>query len=975
MEEQLSGLSVEERALIRWNFRQAAQARESIPHFFEYVVREEISQKPVVTAPHQHVFFKFKRAHNRCVIRMPVGFSKCVSGETLVVDGETGIQRPVSQAISEFKSLATWSEEKGVYSAAVTASYDTGTKRCLRLRTRSGKKIDVTPEHPMLTPGGWVRAEDLRVGDTLGAPGAMPFPTAPVPMQLEKVELLALLLAEGSTTTNAGFSTADPKMLEVAKKAATAIGCEVKFRSFYDYCIVGKTKRKGSNAALQLCRKYGLFGKKSTQKVIPDEIFRLPRELLARFIEIFWQCDGFVAVGGPAITLANERMVEQLRHLLLRFGVRTYVKQVKTKVGEKLGVAWRCDVRGDSILTFSNSFKLWGHKLARLRWNVLQGRNPNYGMPRLRAAEQSRVEMFLSGLEQKCVHVGKRLRSWRELLFTCGKFGEYKSASPSGFRRLFKAVPAAREQFGWWFESGLDWDELVAVEDAGVQRVFDFTMRPTECFVANDLLAHNTFSTATEIMYDLGQDPLTRIGIISASSAQAAKPLSMVRFYIEESPQLRLVFPGLVPTDREGEPWTQTAITIKRPYGIRDPSVVALGLDSKRLTGSRLKRIYVDDLLSKENSATKDQRETVKSRFRGEVLSRRDLEDSSITVTNTPRDPDDLTYWLEKILHWPTLTMDAYGDIHISGTDFDCDDVRPAYVLADDAVAEVVRLAAHDSPEYLAPALAAQEPPALVPDNPYDATAVVSLWPERWPIVQLEERRTSENADSPLEWLQTMRCKAYSDETSKVKRAWIERGQQLARDLGFAKTVDRWDRGNTYTGVDLGIGKKKQHAYTCFWTMFIDDEGRRCILDVDFGRWSGTEILGRLSEKHDKYGSIIRIETNQAQMWMKEFAVEFDPGLPIRSHNTGKNKTSAEFGLEQIFTDLENGRYVIPVGDKGVDRWVSELFEYDPDKHTGDLLMASWLAREQARQSGAFAAVRQRRAGHQGGIIAGLMAR
>ncbi len=470
-----------------------------------------------------------------------------------------------------------------------------------------------------------------------------------------------------------------------------------------------------------------------------------------------------------------------------------------------------------------------------------------------------------------------------------------------------------------------------------------------------------TFLTATDILFELGHDPTMRSLILSASQTQAAKPLSMVRFYIEESPQLRLVFPKLRKTPREGEPWTKTAIVVDRPYGIRDPSVAALGMDTKSLTGSRLTKAYVDDLLSKENSHTREQREAVKSFFRSEVLSRKESDRFRVAVLNTPRDADDLTYELEEKLKWPTITMDAYGDITIANApDFDCEDIRPAYEIQDDSPADVVRLSAHDSVEYLA--LERGEEVEDVTED-FDSKNEVSLWPELATVAQLDERFRTEYEGSIIEWNQIVRCRAYSDETSKVKRDWILRAHQKARDLGFPTTRKSWTAGRTYTGVDLAVGEKRQHDETCLFTIHVDDIGNRIVLDVDAGRWRGTEILRKISEKHEKFGSIIRVETNAAQLWMKEFALEIDPGLPVRSHNTGKNKSDVNFGLEMVFTDIENGLWAIPPNDKEVAKWIGEMYSYDPDKHTGDRLMASWLAREQARASGAFASARAKRRG------------
>ncbi len=503
------------------------------------------------------------------------------------------------------------------------------------------------------------------------------------------------------------------------------------------------------------------------------------------------------------------------------------------------------------------------------------------------------------------------------------------------------------------------------------QRLFlEFVKAHPRCVARLPVGFSKTFLSATDLMFELGRDNTMRAAIVSASAAQAKKPLGMVKSYIEESPELRLVFPKLRQSQRDSESWTQSAITIDRPFGIRDPSLIAVGLDSKLLPGARLKRIVCDDLLNKENTHSPDQREQVKGFFKSTILSRRDAAGASITVTNTPWDPDDLTYWLENDLHWPTITMDAYGEIRFSNCpDFDSDLVRPVYSVQESTEDDPCRLAVHDALEHVLPALELANPAAaeqLVKSGATDVVdelEVVSLWPGRWPIPKLDELKAKDYADSPTEFNQTIRCLAVSEETSRIKAEWLQRARRLARDLGFERPTAEWSTGNTFTGVDLAVGRGKKNDRTCFFTIWVDGMGRRVILDVEYGRWTGREILDNLMAKQHAFGSIVRIETNAAQLWMKEFALEFDPSLPIRKHNTGANKTDVNFGLETIFADIENGLWAIPSGCKHIDRWISEMKSYDPDKHTGDGLMACWFAREQARQSGAFALARSRQRG------------
>lgn len=65
--------------------RRAIAARRDPSLFFEMVMREEFTHEPLVTLPHQRLAFEFILAHPRCVVRMPVGFSKTYMTAALVL--------------------------------------------------------------------------------------------------------------------------------------------------------------------------------------------------------------------------------------------------------------------------------------------------------------------------------------------------------------------------------------------------------------------------------------------------------------------------------------------------------------------------------------------------------------------------------------------------------------------------------------------------------------------------------------------------------------------------------------------------------------------------------------------------------------------------------------------------------------------------------------------------------------------------
>jgi len=923
-------------ALVRAIMRKIGRARVDAGAAFEFVMKEETTRERIRLLPHQRLVFDFVEHYPRSVIRMPVGFSKCVAEGTEVVDPITGIPIPVEHAIYEVKDLWTWSKGRGIHVAPVTASHDMGTKETIALTLRSGREIVVTPEHPMLSPSGWIKAEEILPGMTLGSPVITPEPLRPRRMDPHSVFLLALLMSEGNTTQAVRFSTADPEIVRRAVEASNSVGCDVRHIGRYDYQIKGLEWR--TNAVLDLVRDWGIMGKLSKDKQLPKIVFQLSRHQLSDFLAVFVMCDGFVSRGFVGITLANESLVRALQHLFLRLGISSSVHPQPSRFGGKTFPAWALRIEASSLEAVRTWLapRMWGRKRERLLKLADRKRNPNVGIPALSNEQAARL----------------RSEGFGE------SFTKGGGLSPSRFPG--EVVKRGKErEYGWIFGSGIRWDQVVGVRPGGVRRVFDFTMNPTACFIANDLIVHNTYTMGFLSMFMLGQDPTTRGAIVSATQGQAEKPFSLVRDYIERSEELRALFPNLRPSQRTCDHWTQTKIVVERPPGIRDPSLVAVGVDGS-LPGSRLNWILVDDILDVQNTSTIASREKVAKWFATTVLSRRDVRGSKIVICNTPwvapsaTDDGDLTYQLEKA-GWPTLTMNAEGGIFFTNADdFDVDYIRPSQRNAWGPMEH--RLIEHDEPTVIASSYAPNDPP----NASFDTEEVVPLWPEKFDRAALARLRDD---FSPLEYAQLFLMVCQDATGGKVQTAWIEQAKDLAISLGHFGFKADWTRPEpTYTGVDLGVGKGARSDFTALFTFAVVENRKRLILDIEFGRFRGRQIVDKIIDRHQRFGSIVRVENNAAQDFILQWARDQDVSVPLRAHTTGKNKADPRHGVESIFIELENGAWIIPcapggVTPKAVQQWINEMVTYSPEKHTGDILMASWLAREQARRSGAFAEI------------------
>ncbi len=398
------------------------------------------------------------------------------------------------------------------------------------------------------------------------------------------------------------------------------------------------------------------------------------------------------------------------------------------------------------------------------------------------------------------------------------------------------------------------------------------------------------------VIWELGNNPNLRIAILSSSSEQAQKPLRQIKTQIEENPRVRMVFPDLVPSSRYEDPWTQSDITVERSTIASDPSIQARGVYGP-IVGSRLDLIVLDDVLDFDNSRTDAMRKKLLEWFDTTVFTRA-VEGARIWVIGTPWHNEDLLATLK---------------------------ARPMFF----------------SRTY----------PAIANDND-DPSVWKPLWPEQWSTQRLQTRQknTPEHTFA-RKWL----CKVRADALARFKEQWLQfmvlKGKGMA-PWAEAPKLANGTRLPCFTGVDLGVGEGDNDALTCIFTIALDQRMRRIVCEIQSGHWTSPEIIDRLASVYSRFESHIMVESNGAQ----RFLIQHVNGrFPVGAFHTGSNKWDDEFGVESLAVEMRNALWVLPSGSSGENvhpegmAWLRELRYFDPTVHTGDRLMASWLATEAAR--------------------------
>ncbi len=252
----------------------------------------------------------------------------------------------------------------------------------------------------------------------------------------------------------------------------------------------------GPNALTEWLDELNLMGKHALDKTIPREVFRLPREQLALFLNRLFACDGsaFIQNGDQyrlSYASSSKALIKQVQHLLLRFGVIAKLR-AKTNYHDPDGpTPYELEVTSrDSVSRFLREIGIYGkeEKLREIRELLL--------------SKQERDSAdYLPDSVNDYILARKGERSWRELYEARGwSFPRGFNAHLSGRSRRSLTRRRCREfaellqddYLAALADSHVYWDKIKRIEYTGEKQVYDLTVPGLHNFVANDICVHNT---------------------------------------------------------------------------------------------------------------------------------------------------------------------------------------------------------------------------------------------------------------------------------------------------------------------------------------------------------------------------------------------------------------------------------------------------------------------------------------------------
>jgi len=438
------------------------------------------------------------------------GFNKCLPGRARVLDYRTGKLVPV-EAIVRGEAKGVWvvsldESSLRLVPRPVVAAFESGRAMVYRLRTATGRVLEATANHPLYTPEGWRELGALRPGDFVALPRYLPYQPSE-DLRPHELDLLGFALSEGNLRHPSGFYlyTSSEEELAAMEEALSGFAntrTRVVWRRGVARIYVGRQDRKAPSEAETFLREMGLLGLSAKDKHLPERVFGLSQEGVARLLGRLWVGDGEVDAKGRLIhyATASEALARGVQHLLLRLGLQSRLVEKRFPYGGG---------RKGYVV-----YLLGGLEAAR-RFGELVG-------PYLLGKRKRDLEALLSSWKE----VGRSTKDILPLAFlplvrdalaqaSGGRVGDSLEAHglaqgllrPSkGRLGLSRATLARLSALTGSLAllrlatAEIYWDRVEAIEPLWEEEVYDLTVEGTHTFLAEDVIVHNSHAAAYSLL-------------------------------------------------------------------------------------------------------------------------------------------------------------------------------------------------------------------------------------------------------------------------------------------------------------------------------------------------------------------------------------------------------------------------------------------------------------------------------------------
>jgi len=444
--------------------------------------------------------------------------SGCLAGETLVMNADTGERIPIVKLFNGEKTLPmkvlALDKDLKVKPFKMIKVFSSGKKKLFELKTKSGREIRASANHPFLKIGGWIPLENLKAGDFIAFPRILKISNNKLNnLNRDELALLAHLLGDGCILPDQPFhyTSADGVNLGIVQKAAYRLfkinSRLVKQKNWFHLYLPSPFPLAPGrpHPITKWFKELGIELVHSWEKRIPEKVFNSTEEDIALFLKHLWSTDGNISwkclkgrkpAGAIYYASSSELLARQVQHLLLRLGIQTTFSKREDKRGNYRKM-FLVSVQGaPNQLKFLEKVGAVGGKGEIIPKLIIKLKeidpNPNNDI-----IPKEVWELVIKPNKEK---LGL---SWREFavkmeMSYCGSSLFRNGISRERMERIHSFLKD-KEIFDF-ATSDIYWDKIVSIKELGMEEVYDATMEGVHNFVANDIVVHNSIEQDADVV-------------------------------------------------------------------------------------------------------------------------------------------------------------------------------------------------------------------------------------------------------------------------------------------------------------------------------------------------------------------------------------------------------------------------------------------------------------------------------------------
>jgi len=569
---------------------------------------EEPYNGKFIIGQHHEEWDQLVTQYDRICILAARDHGKCQRGDALILTPSGKRVR-----IDEWEGGMLWAYDIKTHELVETyapASRPNGVKPGLRVRTKSGREVVVTENHPLRLLDSWRRADELEVGQRIAVSYKSP---TKANKTMGDAWLVGLLIGDGGLTgSNVILTTADSNVLQ----AVRSLGIETRRADKHSHRLLKMQPRM---------RELNLMGHTGHTKRVPAQLFECGLPSIADFISGYLDADATVNKhGGGAVEFysVSELLLRDVQHLLTRLGI---LAVLSPKLGKYKGEdhhSWRLTIRGKDLITLYNVINPRGTRKEQLKAIVATQREKELcSGPAIDRYPREVWGMF------------KNTGNWFK---RNGLPRPAKGYEPTRVKLQTMAAGEDNVDLLALVNSDILWDEVVDIECLGDDETWSIHVPGYENYLADDIVNHNTFFFDFAVPIWKAINMPGGIGFIfSATQPQAKRILGDIRHEIETNPRLQ----WLVPARRDQ--WSSTVLRMSNGH-----TIYARGFGTK-VRGAHPNWIIVDDGLNDESAYSELVRKKQIDYFYT-AITNMIVPGGQIIVVGTPFSTEDLYFSLKK---------------------------------------------------------------------------------------------------------------------------------------------------------------------------------------------------------------------------------------------------------------------------------------------------------------------------------------